>query len=232
MSDLQFGKNYNEAVGAGVEAGIGGPGTPTPKDGLPGAIGTSMDSTVAGYDIERTIQGNQLLESLESGQKDVRIGGTGPFVGVNGVGLESIPYSTTTIIPTSVSGTGSFTGTHYSGSGTLPAFALSYGPVLSITTVTSGVTTFPVASTATSGAGYSLSGNNLLFTNGTAFPTWSGAAVALLIPKSGQTFTVNYIYGLANTIIYSGAGTAPITMLDNDRVNLAYIPNVGNRFSR
>jgi len=38
--------------------------------------------------LERSIQGNQSVESVATAQKDARIGGTGPIVSANAVGLQ------------------------------------------------------------------------------------------------------------------------------------------------
>jgi hypothetical protein len=61
------------------------------------SLGTSFigehGSIATSYNIERTIQGTQSLESLASGLKDVRVGGTGPNVSSNGSGRVVISNS-------------------------------------------------------------------------------------------------------------------------------------------
>lgn len=234
--------------------------TPTPKDSVGGAIGTSAggeiispagataESLGAAYTnkhgkiyaklaTDRSSQGNQALEVVASAQEDARIGGTGPFVGSNGVGNQTIPYTVTntTWVSTVASGEAhSITGTSYAGSGTIPAISLTNPNLLSIVSVTGAGHVFPASSVGTSGAGYVIVGDTIAFTNG-GYATFSGASAAFKIPASGaNSFYVNYTYNVGTTTStgYGNATSENYTMPDNNGVSQAFIPNVGNRFAR
>jgi len=175
-------------------------------------------------------QAVNLTPTIALAQEAGRIGNTGPNIGSNSVGNISIGAFTVTGFTVHEKHVNS--GTNYNTlSGTL-AVSLSNVPNGAIIAVYSGATTstgvFPTSSVGALGAGWSQTGNSLVFTNGSQY-FFSGASFRGLVPASGADYYVGYTY--MSGVSVPATTTASFTGLDNN-LNPLYIPNVGNRFAR
>lgn len=103
-TDNQFNEKTGQAVGDALVTKTAQQGS---QPGLPSSLGTAQGGEVlspptkeslglpfvgehgsiaTSYNIERTIQGVQALETLSASEKDVRVGGTGALRSSNGTG--------------------------------------------------------------------------------------------------------------------------------------------------
>lgn len=194
------------------------------------SLGTSFigehGSIATSYNIERTIQGTQSLEVVASDQQDARIGGTGPIIGSNGFGL--FPQITPASGISVASELHNTANQPYGASGTTFSVALTNTPVASVSLVYSGSTTYSGNNGGINGAGWTLAGNNIVFSNGT-YTNYFAAASGNQVPASGGNFYVNYTYTAPAFNI-----PAPVnyTMEDNQGQDTVFIPNVNTRFAR
>jgi hypothetical protein len=283
-------------VGGQSESVAGGEMTTTPSNAVAAPTTRSHGAVnISDPDAPLTTQTEVPVLGVGTGQENARVGGTG-FIGANGVGTQSIPYSitsnpvsisseshnilgvnyttksgTTSVIlnnqvvtlissvyssdPVSVTGesktitgynyntaalsgvkavalsntgvisvsavsgstitnvvgeTASITGCNYDAAAVsgVTAVSLSKTPVVLVTAVSGASGPYPLSSVDASGAGYRLSGNSLVFTNG-MYPSFSGAATDGKVPQSGDTFFATYTY--ANAALLS---TYPLSSAD------------------